>query len=118
MERGAFARGDDIGSGARPRGFRNLDLVVDVERGGDAGERGLRLWKQAVAEIATGDGDAQTVGTARDELGDRLDRILERNRIVGIMALHGVVGERQIAGAACERADVIETRHERKGVRA
>ena len=43
---------------------------------------------------------------------------LERNRIVGIMALHGVVGERQIAGAARERADVIEARHERKRARA
>ena len=40
------------------------------------------------------------------------------DRIVGIVALHGVVGEREVPGGARQRADMVEARHERKGARA
>ena len=66
VKRPAFARSDDVGSGARTLRFRKLDFVGHPERGGDAGERGLRLRGRAGTKVAAGDGDAQAFAAARE----------------------------------------------------
>ena len=73
MQARAFDRGDQIGGRARERGLRNLDLVIGMQRRGDAVERDMRFRKQAFLEIAARDRDAQTVGAALERLGGRLD---------------------------------------------
>ena len=49
---------------------------------------------------------------------DRLHRAIDADRIIAVVALHRVVGERQIQGTTGKGADMIEARHERKGVGA
>ncbi len=114
MQARALDGGDQIGGRARQRGLRNLDLVIGMQRGGDPVERDMRFGKQALLEIAARDRDAQTVGAALERLAGRLDPALDAHRIVGIAALHDIVGEREIAHAAGERAEMIEACHERK----
>src|SRR5262245_65537857 len=118
VKRAAFAGGDDIGRGARAFRFRKLDLVRRAERGGDAGERGLRLRRRAGAKVAAGDGDAQARAAALEQRRDRLDRAPRAHRIIVVVALHRVIGEREIARAARQWPDVIEACHEGKRVGA
>ena len=118
VKRPAFARGDDVGRGARTLRFRKLDFVGHPERGGDAGERGLRLRGRAGTKIAAGDGDAQAFAAAREQRRGRLHRTLRADRIVVIVTLHRVIGEREIARAARQRSDVIEACNEGKRVGA
>ena len=118
VQRGALGGGDHIGSGARACGFGELDLARRAERLGDAFDGVQRLGRCTALEIATGDRDAQTRGAALQCGQRRLDRPLAADRVVGIVALHGVVGERQVAGRARQRPQVIEARHEREGARA
>ena len=98
MQRGALARGDDVGRGARPRRFGDLDLARGAERRGDARERGLRLRRTrrrgnsrrrrrcagrrcrgSSSGVAGSAGRSAQTGSSR------------------VVALHGVVGERQVA---------------------
>ena len=67
---------------------------------------------------AGGSALATALAAARDERRHRFDATVHADRIVGIVALHGVVGQREIARASRQRPDVIEACHERKGVRA
>jgi hypothetical protein len=114
----AFAGRDDIGRGAGTLCFGNLDLVLHVERRGNTRERSLRLREHAGAEIAAGNGDAQAISAAIEEITDRLERPIDTDGIIGVVTLHGVIGEREIAGGAGQRPDVVEARHERERVGA
>jgi hypothetical protein len=118
MQRAAFAGGDDEGGSAGALRLRNLDLLGDTEGLGDARHRGLGLRQHAGAEVAAGDSDVQPFSAAREQRRDRLRRAVDADGIIGVVALHGVVGEREIARAARQRSQVIEARHEREGVRA
>ena len=44
----------------------------------------------------------------------RLDRTIDADRIVGVVALHGVIGEREVADAARQGTEMIEARDERE----
>ena len=113
MQARAFAGGDDEGRRPRALGLRNFDVAVGAERRRHAvdGVAGLA----AVAfEIAAGDGDAQTLRAALQERSDRFDRTIGAGRIVGIEALHGVIGKREIARRARERAEMIEAGDKRE----
>ena len=118
MKRAALRRRDDIGGGAGALGFRKFDFVRNAERGGNAIKRGSRLGERAGAEVAAGNRDAQALAAARNERLNRFDGTVHADRIIGIVALHGVVGQRKIARTSRQRADVIEARDERKGARA
>ena len=48
----------------------------------------------------------------------RLGRALSATRILRIGTLHGIVGKREVAGAARQRAEMIEACREREGARA
>ena len=54
----------------------------------------------------------------RQQRAHRLDRARAARGIVGVGTLHRVIGQREIADTARERAEMIETRHERKRTRA
>src|SRR5215831_6197144 len=94
VKRAPLGCGDDIGRRARAFGLRKLDLRGRAERGGNAGERGLRLGKNAGAEIAAGDRDAQALAAARNLWRDRLDWARRADRVIAVVALHRVVRER------------------------
>ncbi len=118
MQRGAFGRGDDIGRGAGARGFGNFDRSRRAKRLGDArdGLDGFR--ENIVLEIAAGDRDPQTADVLRQQRRHRLGRPRRAGRIVRIRPLHRVIGQREIADVARERAEMIEARDERKRARA
>ena len=60
---------------------------------GDPVERGKRLGKGALAEIAARDGDAQTVDAhAQAPAASAQRRTIGAGRIVGVGALHHVIG--------------------------
>ena len=117
MERGALGRGDDVGGGAGPRCLRDFDLALDLEGRCHALVREQRFGRGAFAEIAAGDRDPQTVDAIIDARRHRFDRALHADRVIGIMPLHRVIGEREVADIACERPEMVEARHERKRAR-
>ena len=78
----------------------------------------MRLRGRAGTKIAAGDGDAQAFAAAREQRRGRLHRTLRADRIVVIVTLHRVIGEREIARAARQRSDVIEACNEGKRVGA
>ena len=114
----ALAGRDDEGGGAGARGLRDLDLAGDAERLGDLGHRGQRLGRGAAPEIAAGDGDAQAADAGLERRQRRLGGPLGADGVLGVVALHGVVGERQVARGARQRPHMIEARHEREGAGA
>ena len=114
MQARAFARGDDEGGGAGALGLRNFDVAIGAERGRDVID-GVAGFAGFAFEIAAGDRDAQAVGAALQQRRDRLGGAVGAGRIVGVVTLHGVVGEREIARRARQRSEMIEARHERKG---
>ena len=118
MQGGALAGRDDEGGGAGAGGLGDLDLAGDTERLGDAGHCGERLGRGAALEIAAGHGDAQAADAGLQRRQRRLGRALGAHGVLGIVALHGVVGERQVPRGARQRPHVIEARHEREGAGA
>jgi hypothetical protein len=99
---------------ARARGFGDFDLSCRVERFSDDVRCGERLGAGAGAEITAGAGDTQP-GDAHGE--QRTYRNVHAIGACGIMRIgsgHRVVGKRQISRVAGERAEMIETGHERK----
>ena len=83
MQRRAFRGSDDISRGAGSTRFWNFDRVACAKRLGHAIERGQRLWRSALAEIAAGYRDAQTVKTAFEPGRHRLRRTPGAGRILG-----------------------------------
>ncbi len=81
-------------------------------------DRLQRFRKRALAEIAAGDSDAQAIDAARQMRQRRFGRAVRAAGVGRIVALHRVVAEREIAGAARERTEMIEADHERKAARA
>ena len=69
-------------------------------------------------EIAASDGDAQPVGALVQKRRDWFGSAIGANGIIGVVALHGVVGECDIAAAARQRADMIEAGRERESAGA
>src|SRR5262249_3567740 len=64
MERGALACGNDIGSRAGAMRLRDVDLLPNASRPGDA-RQGLQSFRKGTSlEIAAGDGDAQAIEPA------------------------------------------------------
>ena len=59
MQRGALGGGDDVGSGAGARGFRQLHGPRGAERLRDARDRFDGLRKHVLLEIAAGDRNPQ-----------------------------------------------------------
>src|SRR5580704_7402973 len=110
MEARTFGRSDYIGRGTSAMGFRDFNVAIDVERGRHAIERDARLRECALAEIAVGDGDAQTVHAVLEKGNSGLDRANGACRVFGIVTLHCVVDEGEIARRACEWSHVIEAR--------
>ena len=96
MQRRTFGRRDDIGRRARALGFGDFDFAADVERRGDPLHRLAGFRRGAFAEIAAGHRDPQAFDAAIEREQRRLDRPLGADRIVGIVSLHGVIGQREI----------------------
>ncbi len=115
MQARTFDRGDEVGRRACERGLRNFNFGFDVQRRRDAIDGDARFGKQAFVEIAARHRDAQPVGSGLELMGRRVDRAVGTDRVVRINTLHRVVGEREVAHAAGERAEVIEARHEWEG---
>jgi hypothetical protein len=114
MQRGAFGCGDDIGRGARTGGLGNLDGLRYSKR-----LRHLRnglgcLRKHVVLEIAASDRDPEVADALRQMRRRGLDRARRACGIIGIHALHRVIGQRQIGDAARERAEMVEAENKRK----
>ena len=120
MQRRAFGRGDDIGGGARARRFGDFDLVASRRA----------PWRRA-SSAASGLGQQRPSGNSRRRRRcagpaspassmrrHRLGRPIGAGRIVGIGALHRVVGQREIARRARERAEMVEAGDERETARA
>ena len=95
----AFARGDDESRGACALRLRNLDLAIGAERRGNAGD-GVDHLGDAAFEISAGDRDAQVLDAPVQKRDHRLRRPLGTHRIVGVVALHGIISERQVARRA------------------
>ena len=117
MQARAFARGDDESGRARALGLRDFDVAIGAKRRGNTVDRGERF-RGLAFEIAAGDGDAQTFDALIEKRSDRLHGAIGADRIVRIKALHGVVGEREVARGARERPKMIEACHKRKTARA
>ena len=111
-----------IGGRARARGFGNLDLALAPQRLGDARRpRRSASGNAPLLEIAAGDRDAQAVDAAR-RASARVGSTgaVGADRIVGIAALHGVVGEREVArpsARAGPRWSRLATNGKRAGAR-
>ena len=107
MQARRFAGRDDVGGRARALGFRYLDVATGAECGGDAIDRVNRLGGSAF-EVAAGDRDAHSVKAAVQNRRHSFGIALGANGIVCVVALHGVIDDREIARAARQRTDVIE----------
>ena len=117
MQAGRLGRGDDVRSRARELGLRYLDIAIGAKRRRYPID-GMDRFGAPAFEITAGDRNPQPLGAALQERRDRLDRAIDANRIVRVVALHGVIGERQIVRAARHRSDMIETGAERKSAGA
>src|SRR5262249_60521957 len=60
------------------------------------------------------DGDAQSADAVVDAARHGLAWTFHTDRVVGIVPLHGVVGEREVADIACERPEMVEACDERE----
>jgi hypothetical protein len=80
----------------------------------DPGDRLACLRENIVLEISAGNRDPQIPDVLRQQGRDRLGRPGRARRIIRIRSLHRVIGQREIADIARERAEVIETEDERK----
>ena len=119
MQRGAFGSGDDIGSGARPCGFGQFDLPHAPSAAGDAVQRGQRLRRRRPRGNSRRRRRCADPDDASRAVTDQLVRHRDRCRPDRAdPALHGVVGQRQIGGAARQRTKMVEARDERKAAGA
>ena len=96
---------------------RNLDVAIGAERRGNAVDGADHLGAAAF-EIPAGNRDAQVLDAPVQKRDHRLRRPLGTHRIVGVVALHGIISERQVARRPRQRSDMIEARNERKSSRA
>ena len=118
MQRGAFGGGDDIGRGAGARGFGDFDRsCVAPSALATRATASTASGKHVLLEIAAGNRDPQPADVLRQLRVDRLDRPRRARGIVGVRPLHRVIGQREIADIARERAEMIEARDERKRAR-
>ena len=108
------AGGDDIGGGAGARGFGDFDDARGAERPGDAGDGLDGFGENVVLKISAGDRDPQTADVLRQQRRHRLGGPGRARRVVRIRSLHRVIGQREIADVARERAEMIEAEDERK----
>ena len=117
VQASGLARGDDVGGGTGALGLRNDDFAIGAQRRGHAID-GVDRFRGLALEVAAGDGDAQAIGPASQKRSDRLGGTIGADRIVGIVALHRVVSEREVVRAARQRADMIEACREGERARA
>ena len=99
---------DDIGGGAGARGLGNFDRAGRTERAGDARDGFDRLGKHVLLEIAAGDRDPQRPDVLRQQRHHRFGGARGARRILRIGSLHRVIGQREIARVARERAEMVE----------
>ena len=88
-----------------------LDLLIGFERGGNACNSFERRCISAGFEISSCQGNAQPLAATGKQRRDIVDRPIRASGIVGIMALHDVIGKRKVAGRTREGPDMIEARH-------
>ena len=119
MQRRAFGGGDDIGRGAGARGFREFDSSRRAERFRDALD-GLNRFreKRPCGNSRRRPRCASPPMSARNSALTGSGGRVGAGRIVRVGPLHRVIGQREIADAARERAEMIEARDERKAARA
>ena len=114
MEGRPFRRRDDVGGGAGARRFRDLDAALGAERLRDLAHRREGVAVAVAKEMTACDGDPQALDAAVERRQRRLGRTPRRDRIVGIGALHRVIGEREVGDAARQRPEMVEARDEGK----
>src|SRR5262249_52493527 len=87
-------------------------LALDPQRRRNPLDRKQRFGRGALAEIAARDRDAQSVDAVIDAWQHGLAWTFQPDRVVRIVSLHRVIGERKVPDVARERPEMVEARDE------
>ena len=112
MQARAFGGRDDIACRTRTLRLGNLDVGICAECSRDAIHRDAGFRRHPLLEVPARDRDVQALRATIERRCCGFDGTVDADRILGIGALHRIVGERQIQRRACERPEMVEARDE------
>ena len=118
MQGSAFRRGDQIGGSAGAGGLGDFHVGGYSKSGADMAHRGRCLGHLHRAEIAASAGNAKALDALVQQRGRGFGGAGGTERVLGVVALHRVVGQCQIPDRTRQRAEVVQAGHEREAAGA